>query len=60
MGKYFFYCFTEHCRSWSYGYGARLTLDKVAQELGGKKLCRACFDAGYRIRHGWAVIKGVS
>jgi len=57
MGKYFFYCKNEHCLEWFLGTSGRVPIDKVAQELDGRKLCQSCYDAGYRLKLGVIVIK---
>ena len=57
MGKYFFYCSNDHCLSWFSGASGRLTVDKMARELDGKKLCRECYDAGFRLKLGVIVVR---
>ncbi len=53
MGKYSFYCANEQCLA--LGYMAKN--EKIAQELDGKKLCQACYDAGFRLKHGVIVVR---
>ena len=50
MGK-FFYCHYERCLD------GRQPVDQIAQELGGKKLCKTCYNRGLRLKRGIIVVK---
>jgi hypothetical protein len=51
MGAKYFYCHNYQCRRFQ-AKSFRVPNSEIAQELNGKKLCKDCYEYGYRLKVG--------
>ena len=57
MGNINYYCHNNYCRRIFNDKDPQIPITEYGQELDGKKLCRDCYEYGFRLKKGIVVVK---